>query len=55
MFKAITTGGATVRLADPVTDPEVAVIVAVPTPLASAAPMVLTLAIANWDELHVAD
>jgi hypothetical protein len=55
MFKKITAAGVTVRLADPVTDPEVALIVAVPTALATAAPAGLTLAIADPDELHVAD
>src|ERR1039458_9637300 len=54
MFKAITAGGVTVRFADPVRDPEVALIVAVPTALATAAPVGLTLAIADPDELHVA-
>jgi hypothetical protein len=54
MFKATTTGGVTVRLAVPVKDPEVALIVAVPTALARAAPAELTLTIAGADELHVA-
>jgi hypothetical protein len=55
MFKAMTAGGVTVRLADPVRDPEVALIVVVPTALATAAPAGPTLAIADPDELHVAD
>jgi hypothetical protein len=55
MFKAITAAGVTVRLADPVTDPEVALIMAVPTALAIAAPVGLTLAIADPDEIHVTD
>jgi hypothetical protein len=55
MFKAITAAGVTVRLAEPVTDPEVALIVAVPTALAIAAPVGLTLAIADPDEIHVTD
>jgi hypothetical protein len=55
MFKAMIAGGVTVRLADPVMDPEVALIVAVPTALATTAPLGLTLAMAGPDELHVAD
>src|ERR1700687_3753793 len=53
-FKPITTGGVTVRLAVPVKDPAVALIVAVPTARATAAPVALTLAIAGPDEVHVA-
>jgi hypothetical protein len=48
------TAGVTVRLAFPVTDPEVALIVAVPIALASAEPVALTLAAAGADEFHVA-
>ena len=54
-FKPITTGGVTVRLAVPVKDPAVALIVAVPTARATAAPVALTLAIAGPDEVHVAE
>jgi hypothetical protein len=53
IFKPITTAGVTVRLAVPVTVPEVALIVAVPTPLATVAPAGLTPAV-DADELHVA-
>src|ERR1700730_5277243 len=53
-FNPITTGGVTVRLAVPVTDPAVAPIVAVPIARATAAPLGLTLAIAGPDEVHVA-
>jgi hypothetical protein len=53
MFKATTTAGVTVRLAVPVTDPAVALIVDVPTALATASPPGLTLAIADPDEFHV--
>jgi hypothetical protein len=55
MFRAVTAAGVTVRLAVPVTDPAVALIVAVPTALATASAAGLTLAIADPDELHVAD
>ena len=54
MFRAVTAGGLTVTFADPVTDPEVALIVTAPVALAITLPAELTLAIAA-DELHVAD
>src|ERR1039458_4791067 len=54
-FTATATGGVTVRLAFPVIDPEVALIVAAPTTLARAEPAALTLAVAGPDEIHVAD
>jgi hypothetical protein len=55
IFSAVTAGGATVTFADPVTDPEVAVIVTAPVALATTLPAALTLAIVDPDELHVAD
>ena len=54
-FSATTAAGVTAKFAVPVTDPEAALIVVVPTPLATAAPAGLTLAIAGPNELHVAD
>src|SRR5579863_4901075 len=48
------TGAVTVRPAVPLTDPTTDVIVAVPSVLPATAPMVLTLAIADCDELHTA-
>ena len=54
MFKATTAAGVTVRLAVPFMDPAVALIVAVPTALATASPAGLTLAIAGADELQIA-
>jgi hypothetical protein len=54
MFRAITAAGVTVRFADPVRDLALALIVDVPTALATTAPAALTLAIAA-DELHVTD
>jgi hypothetical protein len=53
MVKPTTTAGVTVRLADPVTDPTLAVIVDVPTALATTAPEPFTLAMAEA-ELQVA-
>src|ERR1700730_18236764 len=53
-FNPITPRGVTVRLPIPAKDPAVALIVAVPTARATAAPLALTLAIAGPDEVHVA-
>jgi hypothetical protein len=55
IFKAIIAAGVTVRFADPVTDPALALIVAVPMALARTVPAALTLAIGADDEFHVAD
>src|ERR1700693_5028212 len=55
MFTETGTAGITVRFAVPVTVPEVALIVAVPSTLASAAPPTLTGTVAGADEIHVAD
>src|ERR1700675_3491394 len=52
-FNPITTGGVTVRLAVPVKDPAVALIVAGPTARATAAPLRLTLAIAGPADVHL--
>ena len=53
-FTETAVAGITVRLAVPVTVPEVALIVAVPSTLATAAPATLTLAFAGADEIQVA-
>ena len=55
MFSAVTTGGLTVTFAEPVMDPEVAVMVTAPVVMATTLPAALTLAIAAVDELQVAD
>src|ERR1017187_166833 len=52
-FKATITAGVTLRLAVPVKDPEVALIVVIPTAVATAVPVEFTEATA-MDELHVA-
>src|SRR5271163_292180 len=54
MLNPTTTAGVTVRFAEPVTDPALALMVDAPTAFAITAPAALTLAIAE-DELHVAD
>src|SRR5208282_3357119 len=54
MFNATITAGVTVRLAFPVTELAVALIVAAPVPFATTAPAELTLAIPAPDELHTA-
>jgi len=53
-FTETAAAGVTVRLAVPVTVPEVALIVAVPIILATAAPATLMLAVAGADEIQVA-
>src|SRR5271167_824067 len=55
MFTETGTAETTVRLAVPVTVPEVALIVAAPRTLATAAPPTLTGAVAGADEIQVAD
>src|ERR1700690_1251473 len=54
MLSSTATAGVTVRLADPVTDPALAVMVDVPAAVVVTIPVALTLAIAD-DELQVAD
>ena len=54
MFSAVTTGGLTVTFAEPVMDPEAAVMVTAPVVMATTLPAALTLAIAAVDELQVA-
>lgn len=54
-FTETATAGATVSVASPVTDPEVALMVTVPAALATAEPVTLTLAVAGPDEIQVAD
>jgi hypothetical protein len=55
ILMATMTAGITVRLADPLTDPEVAVMVVVPMARAVAVPDELMLAMVDSDEVHVAD
>ena len=55
IFKATTAGERTVKLAEPVIDPSLAVIEIVPIAFATAIPPAFTLATADPDEIHVAD
>ena len=48
-------GGVTLRVLEPLIEPKVAVIVALPVPTPVAKPVLLTLATAGADELHVTE
>jgi hypothetical protein len=54
MLSAITTGGVTVKDADPVTEPEVALTVAVPNALVVTLPGAFSVALADPCKLQVA-